>query len=170
MWSVYAVAGICVLGTLLQALQLLDDWFWMLMLQAFVAPACGIAWLALTFVGATSYRGWQRTAFLPVIGFVVVGVVHLTGLLPRAQFAVSESSLVAVSEKCESATDVWAGAVRIESVDRVGDFCLLTLPGGFLDRVGLVRLHDGPPPNERVEWGFTTEHVDGDWYRFTQYF
>jgi hypothetical protein len=129
----------------------------------------GGAWLITTAIGAFFYREWRLPAVAAALVAVTV-VASWFGLTNRVSLWASSSALADVADTCTSTDAGWVGTVRLESVEKVDEVCLLYTKGGFIDRTGYALLPDGPPPDARTRLNVTFTRFSGDWYRFIWHF
>lgn len=167
MYVVLGLATLCAISALLGAAHLID-FFWPLMAVTWGGLLLGGVWFVMSIIGAVSYRRVAGTILTPVIFFSAVGALLLGGVPQSAQHAISQSALDQVASECTPATDIRVGLYRVESVQRLDDACLLFLPGGFLDKVGLGKFPSGVPAAQSSSLEITP-YRDG-WFSFIQYF
>ncbi|WP_051198145.1 hypothetical protein [Gordonia shandongensis] len=163
------IAGLTVAAAVVGVLEALRvvGFFWPLVVSFWGLPLLGGAWLALTVAGLFLYRGGWPLMVAPVIVGVGAAAVLWSGLPSRAQFALSESALNDAADTCVPAEDVRVGLYRFTDIERSGEFCLFVMPDGFIDRVGLTRMRQGPPPDLYQRLNLTVRQYRGDWYTFT---
>lgn len=125
--------------------------------------AIGLRWLRERV--AHSRPGWLLVA--PVLVVATVGLLWSEVPL-RARFALSRGALEDVVHGEDRTGRV--GLYEVEEVWRADGAVLIEVEGGFLASGGFAHLPDGPEAARDGVASRTFEHLDGDWYTYSEGF
>ena len=162
------VAAVC-LGLLTVALQPIAS-FVLVVILGYALVGLGVVWAALAMVRLWCYRPDRRIWIAPALVAATAALAAL-GVPSWVGWQLSKSELDRYAETCTTSyEDMRFGAYEVYMVTPRPDGCHFYTEGGLFDAVGVAHLPGGTdqigPPVTEGDIGY--QHLDGDWYRFTE--